>query len=109
MKPFQRGLTIVGEWVGHPGAFVLVAMYGLGWLTFGGGLDWHGVATLTTAFLTLFILRTDRRQTQALQAKLDELLRASANARNAFADVDQKEPEEIERLRQRHREPGSAS
>ena len=46
--------------------------------------------------MTLVIQRSEHRDTQALQAKLDELLRVHSGARNELAHVDEKEPEEIE-------------
>ena len=62
-------------------------------------LNWHSVATLATWLMTLFIQRAEHRDTQAIQAKLDELLRSHTGASDALAHVDRKEPEEIERLR----------
>jgi len=41
------------------------------------------------------------RDTLAIQAKLDELLRAEHRARNELTTLDQKEPEEIARHRAR--------
>jgi low affinity Fe/Cu permease len=49
--------------------------------------------------MTLFIQRAEHRDTQAIQAKLDELLRAQAGASDAVTRIDRKEPEEIERER----------
>ena len=66
-------------------------------------LDWHGVATLAVWSMTLLIQRTEHRDTQALQAKLDELLHAHSQASNALTKIDDEEPEDIVR----HREPGS--
>ena len=48
--------------------------------------------------------RAEHRDTQALQAKLDELLRVNDAARNSLTSLDRKEPEEIET--QRAREEG---
>ncbi|TGV39245.1 hypothetical protein EN811_26635, partial [bacterium M00.F.Ca.ET.168.01.1.1] len=63
-------------------------------------LDWHGAATLITWAMTLFIQRAEHRDTQALQAKLDELIKPNDKARNEIAEMDDKEPEEIERMRE---------
>ena len=46
--------------------------------------------------MTLFIQRAEHRDTQAIQAKLDELLRAHGGARNELTNIDEREPEEIE-------------
>ena len=52
---------------------------------------------------TLLIQRAEHRDTQAIHAKLDELLSADQRARTAVAHVDDKEPEEIERFRKQER------
>jgi low affinity Fe/Cu permease len=51
--------------------------------------------------MTLFIQRAEHRDTQAIQAKLDELLRVEDRARNELTKIDEREPEEIERHRER--------
>lgn len=95
--PLRRGLTKIGVLTAHPAAFLIVLVYAAAWIflqpeTF----DWHGVATLATWLMTLFIQRAEHRDTQAIQAKLDELLRAQSGARNDLADIDEQEPEDIE-------------
>jgi low affinity Fe/Cu permease len=60
------------------------------WFVFDrASLDWHGVATLGVWFMTLLIQRTEHRDTQALQAKLDELLHAHSQANNALTKIDE--------------------
>lgn len=98
---FHRSLTTLGDWLGTPLAFGAATVFAVLWLTFGDGMNWHDTATMITVYITLLILRADRRDNQALQAKLDELLRAHENAREGFANLDMKEPEEIERIRER--------
>jgi low affinity Fe/Cu permease len=68
-------------------------------------LNWHSVATLATWLMTLFIQRAEHRDTQAIQAKLDELIRAQAGASNELTHIDRKEPEEIERKRSESETP----
>lgn len=103
MRPtrFHRSLTTLGDWLGTPVAFGAATIFAALWLIFGDGMNWRDVATMVTVYITLLILRADRRDNQALQAKLDELLRAHENAREGFAHLDSKEPEEIERIRER--------
>jgi low affinity Fe/Cu permease len=48
--------------------------------------------------MMLLIQRAEHRDTQALQAKMDELLHAHARADNAMK-IDEKEPEDIVRHR----------
>jgi low affinity Fe/Cu permease len=63
--------------------------------------DWHAVAVLATWFMTLLIQRAEHRDTQAIHAKLDELLSANAAARTELSELDQEEPEDIERKREK--------
>jgi low affinity Fe/Cu permease len=51
--------------------------------------------------MTLFIQRAEHRDTQAIHAKLDELLRAHGDADEHLAKLDREEPEEIKRQRDR--------
>ena len=66
-------------------------------------LDWRAVATLSVWFMTLLIQRAEHRDTQALQAKIDELLHANSRADSSLTKIDDKEPEDIERLRTKAR------
>ena len=89
----------------RPAAFAVFAAYGVAWVLLDAqSLDWHGVATLATWFMTLVIQRAEHRDTQALQAKLDELLRADEHARSQLTTIDDEEPEAIERERAKARQ-----
>lgn len=55
------------------------------------------------AFMTLFIQRAEHRDTQAMHAKLDEILRALDQADSRLTNIDKLQPEEIERQRDRTR------
>ena len=96
-------LTQLGGATASPYAFAVVLIYGAVWAIF-GELEWHGVATLATWAMTLIIQRAEHRDTQAIHAKLDELLRAEQEARNELTRLDEREPEEIERLRAREQQ-----
>jgi low affinity Fe/Cu permease len=92
--------TYIGQAAGHPAAFVIVIAYGLLWLTFDQTtFDWNAIATLAVWIMTLFIQRTNRRDSLALHAKLDELLRVDQQARSELVRLDEQEPEAIERHR----------
>jgi low affinity Fe/Cu permease len=96
-------LTSLGMWTASPYAFAVVIIYGALWLVFARkSLEWHGLATLATWVMTLFIQRAEHRDTQAIHAKLDELLHAHGDAKNEITQLDQKEPEQIERFREGH-------
>jgi low affinity Fe/Cu permease len=97
--------TAIGILTGHPAAFLIVIFYGLAWYSFERStFDWHAVATLAVWTMTLFIQRADRRDTLAVHAKLDELLKATQEARTELASIDEKEPEAIEKIRDRERQ-----
>jgi low affinity Fe/Cu permease len=91
-------LTRLGTATASPAAFVIVAVYGIAWVTF-GHIDWHGFATLATWLMTLIIQRAEHRDTQAIHAKLDELLKVEGRARSELTRLDEREPEEIEQHR----------
>jgi low affinity Fe/Cu permease len=92
--------THLGQAAGHPAAFVIVIVYAVLWLAFDRAtFDWNAVATLAVWVMTLFIQRTNRRDSLALHAKLDELLRVDHDARSELTQLDEEEPEEIERHR----------
>jgi low affinity Fe/Cu permease len=104
MNRIRRWLTLIGVSTSHPLAFAIVAVYVAAWLVSDpGSLNWQGIATVATWIMTLFIQRAENRDTLAIHAKLDELLRVEGRARNELTIMDQKEPEEIASHRTRER------
>jgi low affinity Fe/Cu permease len=95
-----RWFTRFGVYTATPWAFAVVISYAAAWAIF-GRLDFGAVATLAVWTMTLFIQRAQHRDTQALHAKLDELLRVQGEARNELTQLDEQEPEEIEEFRQK--------
>jgi low affinity Fe/Cu permease len=92
-------LTRFGVFTAHPAAFAIAGLYAALWYKFEPEtLNWPGVATLATLFMTLLIQRAEHRDTQAIHAKLDELLNADQLARNSLKKVDQKEPEQLRKI-----------
>jgi low affinity Fe/Cu permease len=99
MQP-TKALTELGVWTARPPAFIVFAAYAAAWLILDWrSIDWHAIATMATWLMTLFIQRAEHRDTQAIHAKLDELLRAHHRARDELANVDDRESEAIERHR----------
>lgn len=100
MSILNSFLTNAGIWMARPSAFVLLAGYAVMWLIFDrDSFDFHGFAALITLCMTLFIQRSEHRDTQAIQAKLDELLRSQKDANHDLAKLDEREPEQIEAFR----------
>ncbi len=102
----RHWLTFIGVSTSHPLAFLVVGVYAVLWFIFDSTyFGWGSIATIAVWIMTLFIQRVETRDTLAIHAKLDELLRASHRARNELTTLDQKEPEEIARHRARERAP----
>ena len=71
-------------------------LYGaLWWLYKPETFELHAGATMATWFMTLVIQRAEHRDTQAIRAKLDEMLHVMGDARNELTRVDEEEPEVI--------------
>ena len=101
---FRMALTRLGVFASHPIAFVIVFLYVATWIALSPDtFDWHAVATVSTWFMTLIIQRAEHRDTQAIHAKLDELLRVDTKARSELSRLDEQEPEIIEKHRQKER------
>lgn len=99
--PITGVLTSIGTWTSRPAAFLVLLAYAIVWIVFDRqSLNWHGAATLLTWAMTLFIQRAEHRDTQAIHAKLDEMLRSNSSA-STITRIDDEEPEEIEKHRSR--------
>jgi low affinity Fe/Cu permease len=96
MENVRRWLTEMGVLASRPAAFAVFLLYGFSWIVFGNGLEWHSLATLATWGMTLVIQRAEHRDTQAIHAKLDELLKVHVDAQDELMSVDDKDAEEIE-------------
>jgi len=104
MAYFASALTWLGVLMARPAAFAVLVCYVAAWLALNPqSFDWHAVATVATWLMTLFIQRAEHRDTQAIHAKLDELLRVEGRARSELTQLDDEEPEVIEQHRSEER------
>jgi low affinity Fe/Cu permease len=103
LQKARTWLTRIGVLRARPAAFAVFAIYGILWIILGDGLKWHSLATLATWGMTLVIQRAEHRDTQALHAKLDELLKVHGDAKNELMNIDKKDAEEVERERRKVR------
>jgi low affinity Fe/Cu permease len=103
LKLIRGWLTNVGVLAARPGAFVVFLSYAALWMILGNGFEWHSLATLATWGMTLVIQRAEHRDTQAIHAKLDELLKVHGDAKNSLMAIDDTDAEEVEREREKIR------
>jgi low affinity Fe/Cu permease len=109
IEKFRQYFMSLHVYAAHPAAYLIVLVYAVGWLLFEREtFNWHAVATLITWVMTLVIQRAELRDTQALHAKLDELLRALPEARTDMSGIDQQELEAITEHREAHNKKYSA-
>ncbi len=58
--------------------------------------------TIVTFLMVFLIQNTQNRDTEAIQVKLDELIRATQGAHNALLDLEEIEEEELDAFRKRY-------
>jgi low affinity Fe/Cu permease len=104
---FRRFADKIAEVAGSPWAFVIVVVLTLVWLAAGPVFHFSDTwqLTMNTAasqitFLIAFLLQnTQNRDTQALQLKLDELIRATDGTRMNLVNLERLSDEELGRLK----------
>ena len=97
-------------WSGRPSAFLLasgaVVLWALSGPLFGFSDTWQLVINTSTTiitFLMVFLIQnTQNRDTEAIQIKLDELIRATQGAHNALLNLEHLEDEELARYRRHY-------
>jgi low affinity Fe/Cu permease len=97
--------------VGHPFAFVLAAAVIAVWAVTGPIFGWSdtwqlviNTGTTIVTFLMVFLIQnTQNRDSEAVQLKLDELIRSTKRARNALLDLEELSEEELAKLRKEFR------
>ena len=104
---FTRFANNAAQATGHPSAFVVAALVVLVWGISGPLFNfsdtWQLVintGTTIITFLMVFLIQsTQNRDAEALQVKLDELLRVTVGAHNALLDLEELEEHDLERIR----------
>jgi len=108
MRRFFNDLASrTGYWMGQPGAFIGATLACIIWAVTGPIFrysdTWQLVintATTVLTFLAVFLIQNSQnRDGVAIQAKLDELIHATRQARNDLVRAEDKTEDEIERLR----------
>ena len=106
-RVFERLAQAVAHWTGQPAAFMLAFGIILGWGASGPIFGWSdtwqlviNTGTTIVTFLMVFLIQNaQNRDASAIQAKLDELIRAIREARNEFIGLEHLSQNEIERVR----------
>jgi low affinity Fe/Cu permease len=104
---FTRVAGRIAAWAGQPLAFVIAVVLMLIWAVLGPVFrysdTWQLVvntATTIVTFLMVFLIQNaQNRDAAAMQAKLDEVIRALHEARNQFIGIEHKTDAEIQKIR----------
>jgi low affinity Fe/Cu permease len=107
---YLRFAKSVSRICGRPVVFVLAVATIATWLITGPIFDfsdtWQliiNTATTIITFLMVFVIQsTQNRDTEAIQVKLDELIRATKGAHNALLDLEEMEESELDAFRARY-------
>jgi low affinity Fe/Cu permease len=102
-KQFSRISTLIAHQSGRPITFLLALLIIVCWATTGSFFDYSdtwqliiNTGTTIVTFLMVFVIQnTQNRDSAALQAKLDELIRSS-RAQNRFIGIEHLTDDEIE-------------
>ena len=111
-SPFSRFAKWISRVTGQPSTFVLAVCVIIIWAITGPlfkfSETWQLVintGTTIVTFLMIFLIQnTQNRDSQAIQIKLDELIRAVNGAHNALLDLEELEEDDLEKFRDRYEE-----
>ena len=112
MYPYPRSrFSRIAKWTahatGHPLAFICAVLTIGTWLVtgplFAFSDTWQLVintgTTIVTFLMVFLIQNTQNRDTEAIQLKLDELIRANAQARNRLLDLEDLDEDALDRVK----------
>lgn len=97
--------------MGHPAAFAVAILIVVGWAALGPIFhfsdSWQLVintgTTIVTFLMVFLIQNTQNRDSDAIQVKLDELIRTS-KAHNVLLDLEELSQEDLDRVKKRYEE-----
>ncbi|ODP38259.1 low affinity iron permease family protein [Sphingomonas turrisvirgatae] len=97
----------IARLTGQPATFIVAVVLIIGWALTGPLFDYSdtwqlivNTSTTIVTFLMVFLIQNSQnRDAAAMQAKLDELIRAVDKARGQFVGIEHKSDTEIEKIR----------
>ena len=107
---FSRFAKVTARYTGRPVTFMIavliILIWGISGPIFGFSDTWQLVintgTTIVTFLMVFLIQNTQNRDSEAMQVKLDELIRATKGAQNALLDLEELEEEELDVIRDRY-------
>lgn len=107
---YSRFAKSASHFCGRPRTFMLAVALILFWIVTGPIFKfsdtWQLVintgTTIITFLMVFLIQNTQNRDTEAIQIKLDELIRATKGAHNALMDLEELEEKSLEGFRQKY-------
>ena len=107
---FIRFATLTAKVAGKPWTFIgcltVVAIWAVTGPLFKFSETWQLVintgTTIITFLMVFLIQNTQNRDTEAIQVKLDELIRATRGAHNALLDLEELEEESLDAFRRKY-------
>jgi len=107
---FTRFARVASNVTGRPITFIIAVLIIIGWALlgpfFGFSDTWQLVintGTTIITFLMVFLIQsTQNRDTEAVQIKLDEIIRSIRGARNEVLDLEEMDEKELNQIRKEY-------
>jgi low affinity Fe/Cu permease len=114
---YSRFAKSAARFSGRPRVFILAIVVILAWILTGPLFNysdtWQLVintgTTIVTFLMVFMIQNTQNRDTEAIQIKLDELIRATRGAHNALLDLEELEEDTLDEFRRRYQALATAA
>ena len=114
---YSRFAKAAAHFCGRPRVFALavgvIALWVVTGPLFGFSDTWQLVintgTTIVTFLMVFLIQNTQNRDTEAIQVKLDELIRATKGAHNALLDLEELEEDNLDAFRARYQALAAAA